>query len=285
MIIDGKKVAIEMRKRIKSQLEQFPDIHITLATVLVGENPASQLYVGKKHKEAHAAGMQSKHVQLAASISQQQLEAEIDALAADPQVHAILVQLPLPEHINKQAIIERIPASKDVDGLGSVNMGKLLQGNKQMVPCTPLGVMKLIQAYAIPTRGRHAVVVGRSSLVGLPQSLLLAEKGIDATVTLAHSRTEDLAAVCRSADILISAVGSPHIITRDFVKPEAMVFDVGVTRQQGRIIGDVDFDNVEPIVAGVTPMPGGTGPMTVACLLENTLLAARLQHAIPEAQQ
>lgn len=281
MIIDGKKVAIDIRNRIKSQLDCFPDIAVTLATVLVGENPASQLYVGRKHKEAHAAGMQSKHVQLPVDISQAQLESELDALATDPGIHGILVQLPLPEHLDKQAIIERIPADKDVDGLGSVNMGKLLQGNKQMVPCTPLGVMKLIQAYAIPTRGRHAVVVGRSSLVGLPQCLLLAEKGIDATVTLAHSRTDDLAAVCSRADILISAVGAPHLIKREFVKPGAMVFDVGVTRQQNQIIGDVDFANVEPIAAGVTPMPGGTGPMTVACLLENTLLAARLQGILP----
>ena len=281
MIIDGKKVAIDIRNRIKGQLARFPDTKITLATVLIGENPASQLYISRKQSEAHAAGMSSKHVQLPADISQADLIDVVDQLAQDASVNGILVQLPLPKHIDKQEIIERIPAHKDVDGLTSVNMGKLLQGVKQIVPCTPLGVIRLIQAYKIPTAGRHAVIVGRSSLVGLPQSLLLAEKGIDSTVTLAHSKTDDLAAVCRSADIIISAVGSPKLIKQEFVKPGAYVFDVGVSRIDGQIIGDVDFDNVESIAAGITPMPGSTGPMTVACLLENTLLAAQLQGIIP----
>ena len=281
LIIDGKKVAIDIRNRIKGQLARFPDTKITLATVLIGENPASQLYISRKQTEAHAAGMHSKHVQLSADISQADLIEVIDQLAEDDNINGILVQLPLPEHINKLEIIERIPAHKDVDGLTSANMGKLLQGIKQIVPCTPLGVIRLLQAYEIPTAGRHAVIIGRSSLVGLPQSLLLAEKGIDATVTLAHSRTNNLAEVCRSADILISAVGSPKLIKKDFVKPGAYVFDVGVSRIDGQIIGDVDYDNVAPIAAGITPMPGGTGPMTVACLLENTLLAAQIQGKLP----
>ena len=280
MIIDGKKVALEIRNKIKSELEKSANTNITLATVLVGKDPASQLYVGMKHREAKAAGLHSKHVELDENISQQALEQQISLLANDDSVHGILVQLPLPKHINKEKILATIPPYKDVDGLTEVNMGCLLQGHKQLVPCTPLGVMRLIEAYDIETSGRNAVVVGRSSLVGLPQMLLLSEKGADATVTLAHSRTQDLAAVCKNADILVAAVGSPALINADFVKPGAMVFDVGVSRTETGIQGDVDFDAVKDIVGGVTPMPGGTGPMTVACLLENTVLAAKLQDVL-----
>jgi methylenetetrahydrofolate dehydrogenase (NADP+)/methenyltetrahydrofolate cyclohydrolase len=283
LIIDGKKVAIDIRNKIKSQLEYFPNTQITLATVIVGKNPASQLYVGMKHREANAAGIHSKHLELDENISQKDLEQQISLLADDDNVHGILVQLPLPKHLNKEKMLSKIPPYKDVDGLTDVNMGKLLQGHKQLVPCTPLGVIRLIEAYNIETCGRNAVVVGRSSLVGLPQVLLLAERGADATVTLAHSRTQNLAEICKSADILVSAVGSPALITKDFVKPGAMVFDVGVTRLENKIQGDVDFDAVSEIAGGVTPMPGGTGPMTVACLLENTILAATLQNVLPRS--
>lgn len=280
MIIDGKKVALEIRKNIKARLQQHPAVNVTLATVLVGNDPASQLYVGMKHREANAAGIQSKNIELSAKISQAELEEEVFALANDCNVHGILVQLPLPKHLDKDRILEKIPPKKDVDGLTHVNMGSLVQGRKQLVPCTPLGVMRLIEAYDIETSGKNAVVVGRSSLVGLPQLLLLAERGIDATVTLAHSRTQNLPAVCRTADILICAAGSPKMINADCVKPGAMVFDVGVTRTESGIQGDVDFESVRKVAGGVTPMPGGTGPMTVACLLENTLLAAQLQGAL-----
>ncbi|MCL4170350.1 UNVERIFIED_CONTAM: hypothetical protein GTU68_026917 [Idotea baltica] len=236
-----------------------------------------------KHREANAAGIQSKHIELNEDISQKELEQQISLLADDDNVHGILVQLPLPKHLNREKMLSKIPPYKDVDGLTDVNMGRLLQGHKQLVPCTPLGVMRLIEAYNIETSGRNAVVVGRSSLVGLPQVLLLSERGADATVTLAHSRTQDLAEICKSADILVSAVGSPALITKDFVKPGAMVFDVGVTRINNKIQGDVDFDAVSGIAGGVTPMPGGTGPMTVACLLENTILAATLQNVLPRS--
>ncbi len=283
MIIDGKKVAVDIRNKIKSQLEYFPNTDITLATVIVGKNPASQLYVGMKHREANAAGIHSKHVELDENISQKDLEQQIELLADDDNVHGILVQLPLPKHLNKEKMLSKIPPYKDVDGLTDVNMGRLLQGQKQLAPCTPLGVMRLIEAYNIETSGRNAVVVGRSSLVGLPQMLLISEKGAEATVTLAHSRTKDLDEVCRHADILVSAVGVPAIIKEDFIKPGAMVFDVGVTRLENRIQGDVDFEAVSKIAGGVTPMPGGTGPMTVACLLENTILAATLQEVLPRA--
>ena len=278
-IIDGKKVALDIRNQIKAKIDESPNANVTLATVLVGSDPASQLYVGMKHREAHAAGIHSKNIELAEKISQAELEEAINALASDPNVHGILVQLPLPKHLNKDRVLAKIPPLKDVDGLTDVNMGRLVQGQKQLVPCTPLGVMRLIEAYKIETKGKTAVVVGRSSLVGLPQFLLLAERGVDTTVTLAHSRTEDLAAICRTADILVCAAGSPGMITADCVKPGAMVFDVGVTRTEHGIQGDVDFDGVSQIAGGITPMPGGTGPMTVACLLENTLLAASLQGA------
>ena len=281
MIIDGKKVAIQLRNQIKAQLAQFSDIQITLATVLVGENPASKLYVGMKHREAHAAGIHSKHITLQQDIDQQSLEAEIEKLASDDSVNGILVQLPLPKHIDKDRILAKIRAEKYVDGLSEVNMGRLVQGQNQLVPCTPLGVMRLIEAYNIPTRGKTAVVVGRSSLVGLPQMLLLSAHGADATVTLAHSRSENLVEICQRADILVSAVGSAGMITAAHVKPGAMVFDVGVTRTAAGILGDVDFAAVEKIAGGVTPMPAGTGPMTVACLLENTVKAARLQGILP----
>lgn len=277
LIIDGKKVATDIRNAIRARLNKTPSAKITLATVLVGENPASKLYVGMKHREANAAGIQSKQVVLPADIQQQQLEEAITNLAADPDVTGILVQLPLPAHIDKQRIIALIPPEKDVDGLTDVNMGRLLQGQKQLVPCTPLGVMRLIEAYKIETRGKKAVVVGRSSLVGLPQVLLLGERGIDATVTLAHSRSEELADITRQADILVSAVGRPKMITAKHVKAGAMVFDVGVTRTDEGIQGDVDFQSVSTMAGGITPMPGGTGPMTVACLLENTIIAAQLQ--------
>ena len=281
MIIDGKKVALQIRNDIKARLDQTPHADITLATVLVGNDPASQLYVGMKHREANAAGLKSKNIELPVDIDQEQLEQQISLLAKDDQVHAILVQLPLPKHIDKDRVLENIPAEKDVDGLTHVNMGSLIQGRKQLVPCTPLGVMRLIDAYNIETSGQTAVVVGRSSLVGLPQLLLLAERGIDATVTLAHSRTKDLPRICKTADILVCAAGSPGMITADCVKPGAMVFDVGVSRTDQGIQGDVEFESVSKVAGGVTPMPGGTGPMTVACLLENTMLAAQLQGALP----
>jgi len=281
LIIDGKKVAIQLRNQIKAQLAQFSDVQITLATVLVGEDPASKLYVGMKHREAHAAGIHSKHVTLQKDIDQESLEAEIEKLASDDKVNGILIQLPLPKHIDKDRVLAKIPAEKDVDGLTEVNMGRLIQGQNQLVPCTPLGVMRLIEAYNIPTCGKTAVVVGRSSLVGLPQMLLLSARGADATVTLAHSRSENLIEICQRADILVSAVGSAGMITEAHVKPGAMVFDVGVTRTADGILGDVDFAAVERIAGGVTPMPAGTGPMTVACLLENTVKAASLQGILP----
>ncbi len=281
LLLDGKRTAISIRERIAAELKRLNNPQVTLATVLVGENPASQIYIGMKRREANAAGMQSHHVELPATIPQLALEREIMRLAEDTDIHGILVQLPLPEGINTAAVIECIPPEKDVDGLTERNMGRLVQQRSGLAPCTPLGVMRLLEHYNIATQGKRAVVVGRSMLVGVPQVLLLGAKGVDCTVTLAHSRTEDLAAVTKEADILVAAAGMPKMITAQHVKPGASVFDVGVSRVDGRIQGDVDFDSVQVIAGSITPMPGGTGPMTVGCLLENTLMAARLQGRIP----
>jgi methylenetetrahydrofolate dehydrogenase (NADP+)/methenyltetrahydrofolate cyclohydrolase len=245
--------------------------------VLVGDDRPSQIYVRNKHRMAEAAGMVSRHVQLAGDIDQARLEAEVAALAGDPGVHGILVQLPLPAGLDAERVLDLVPPDKDVDGLTEASMGRLVRGRRGLVPCTPLGVIRLLQRYRVPTEGRRAVVVGRSSLVGLPLSLLLARRGVDATVTLAHSRTEDLAAVCREADIIVAAAGQAKMITADFVAQGAAVIDVGISRTESGIVGDVDFDAVEPIAGWITPMPGGTGPMTIACLLENTLAAAQMQ--------
>ena len=198
-------------------------------------------------------------------------------LAADPAVHGILVQLPLPDGLAADPVIDLIPPEKDVDGLTAASLGRLVRGQAGLVPCTPRGIMALLEHYEVPISGRRAVVLGRSTLVGLPVALLLAAKGTDATVTIAHSRSADLAGVCREADILVSAVGVARIVTADFVKPGAAVIDVGISRTEAGIVGDVDFDAVAEVAGWITPMPGGTGPMTVACLLENTVDAARLQ--------
>jgi methylenetetrahydrofolate dehydrogenase (NADP+)/methenyltetrahydrofolate cyclohydrolase len=250
---------------------------IVLATVLVGNDAPSQKYVASKHRTAHHIGIQSVHVEMSASTTQEQLEDRVRELAANPDIHGILVQLPLPSHLNADAVLNLLPANKDVDGLTSESMGLLMRGLPGHVGCTPLGVVRLLQHYNIPTSGRHAVVIGRSTLVGLPLSVLLARKGIDCTVTLAHSRTQNLAAVCRSADIVISATGLAHSITAQHVSPGAVVIDVGISRTEAGIVGDVDPQSVHGIASALTPMPGGTGLMTVACLMENTVNAAIMQ--------
>jgi len=255
---------------------------VCLATVLVGDDRPSQLYVKSKHKKAAEAGMVSKHVELPATATQAEVEAAVRELAADPEVHGILVQLPLPNGLDEEAVLDLVPADKDVDGLTEASMGRLLRGRDGHVSCTPMGVLRLLQRYGIPTSGQRAVVIGRSTLVGLPLAVLLARKGIDATVTLAHSRTKDLVAVCRDADIIVGAVGVARLITAEHVKPGATVIDVGVSRTESGIVGDVDFETVQAIAGAITPMPGGTGPMTIACLLENTLHAARLLGAISQ---
>jgi methylenetetrahydrofolate dehydrogenase (NADP+)/methenyltetrahydrofolate cyclohydrolase len=264
---------LDLAKRIESAGSP----RICLATVLVGDDGPSQRYVRNKHAQAAKAGLVSRNEVLAAEAGQSRVEDTVRSLVADHEVHGILVQSPLPKGYDEEAILDLIPAAKDVDGLTTASMGRLVRGLPGLVGCTPLGVMRLLQRYGIETSGRRAVVVGRSMLVGIPLSLLLARKGSDATVTIAHSRTVDLAHVCREADILIAAAGQPRMITAHHVKPGAVVVDVGISRTDEGIVGDVDFESVQAVASAITPMPGGTGPMTIACLLENTLSAARLQ--------
>jgi len=249
--------------------------------VLVGDDKPSKIYVRSKQKKAGEAGMQSRHVAVDGNVGQAELEDTVAALVADPGVHGILCQLPLPGDLNPEPILQMIPAEKDVDGLTEASLGRLFRGQRGHVGCTPLGVMRLLERYEIPTVGQRAVVVGRSTLVGLPMVLLLGRKGVDATVTLAHSRTKDLVEVCREADIIVAAAGQARMITAAHVKPGATVIDVGVSRTESGIVGDVDYDAVSQIAGAITPMPGGTGPMTIACLLQNTLEAARMQGAFP----
>ena len=279
-ILDGNLVADTIQARVAEQLREAGNPKITLATVLVGDSGPSKLYVNLKLKRATAAGLTPRLVELPAETSQAELEQRLGALAEDDSVHGILLQLPLPEGLDERAALETIPAEKDVDGLTCANMGALLCGTPKLISCTPLGVMRILEHYAIPMSGQYAVIVGRSFLVGLPQMLLLTTKGVDATSTLCHSRTPDLAATCRTADILIAATGSPGLIGTEHVKPGAAVIDVGVNHTSEGIRGDVAFEEVSAVAGSITPMPGGTGPVTVACLVENTLTAARIQQAV-----
>jgi methylenetetrahydrofolate dehydrogenase (NADP+)/methenyltetrahydrofolate cyclohydrolase len=277
--MDGTALRDEIVAGLRARIEAAGSPAICLATVLVGDDGPSQRYVRMKHAKAAEAGMQSRHVDLPTTATQAEVESVVRGLAVDRDVHGILVQLPLPEGLDPEPVLDLIPPDKDVDGLTERSMGRLVRGRPGLVGCTPLGVMRLLERYDIPTAGARAVVIGRSTLVGLPLALLLARKGVDATVTLAHSRTADLAATVREADIVIGAAGQARMITADMVTPGATVIDVGVSRTEAGIVGDVDFEPVAAIAGHITPMPGGTGPMTIACLLENTLTAARLQGA------
>jgi methylenetetrahydrofolate dehydrogenase (NADP+) / methenyltetrahydrofolate cyclohydrolase len=280
-LMDGNALRDELVAALRTRIEAAGSPEICLATVLVGDDGPSQRYVKMKHQKAAEAGLASRHVDLPASATQSEVESVVRGLALDPTVHGILVQLPLPDGLDPEPVIDLIPPEKDVDGLTERSMGRLVRGRPGLVGCTPLGVIRLLERYGIETSGRRAVVIGRSTLVGLPLSLLLARKGVDATVTLAHSRTPDMAAVVREADIVVGAAGQARMITADMVKPGATVIDVGVSRTESGIVGDVDFGPVSEVAGFITPMPGGTGPMTIACLLENTLTAAQLQGAFP----
>ena len=279
ILMDGIRLRNELIAGLKSQIDALGSPHVCLATVLVGDDKPSRLYVASKRKKAEEAGMVSRHVELPADISQDDLEAAVRGLVEDPTVHGILVQLPLPDGLDAERVLDMIPPEKDVDGLTERSMGRLVRGLDGHVGCTPLGVMRLMERYGVETQGKKAVVIGRSTLVGLPQVLLLGRKGCDATPTLAHSRSGDLAAICRDADIIVAAVGVAGLVTADFVKPGAAVLDVGISRTADGIQGDVDFDAVQEIAGAITPMPRGTGPMTIACLMENTFNAARMQGA------
>jgi methylenetetrahydrofolate dehydrogenase (NADP+)/methenyltetrahydrofolate cyclohydrolase len=262
---------------LTARIQKAGSPQIALATVLVGDDAPSRKYVESKHATAQSIGIESVQVELSATAEQGELEAVVSRLANDPRVHGILVQLPLPAHLDTDAVLRLIPADKDVDGLTEQSLGRLVRDVPGHISCTPLGVLRLLQHYGITTSGKHAVVIGRSILVGLPLSVLLARKGIDATVTLAHSRTDNLAAICQTADIIISATGVARSITAEHVAPGATVIDVGISRTEAGLVGDVDAASVTGIAGALTPMPGGTGIMTVACLMENTVNAAAMQ--------
>ena len=277
--MDGRFVAQEMQKSIKKKIDDS-GVVITLATVLVGDDKPSQLYVNNKHKQATASSIKSMHVNLPGNISQTELEDKIAQLGNDPSVNGILIQMPLPKGLNEDSVIEMIPTNKDVDGLKEQNLGKLIVGNDVLRPCTPLGVMKLIEYYKLETAGKKALVIGRSRLVGMPQVIMFGSKGIDCTVTLAHSRTKNLDELISESEIVVPAIGVPGIINANNVRKDSILLDVGISSDENGIHGDVDFNSVDGIAKAVTPMPGGTGPMTVASLLENTMKAAQLQGII-----
>jgi len=281
VLMDGNRLRDEIVARLGAEIAAAGAPPVCLATVLVGDDGPSQRYVRNKHIQAAKAGMVSRNEILPASAGQAAVEKVVADLAADPSVHGILVQSPLPAGYDEEAVLRLIPGDKDVDGLTTESMGRLVRGLPGLVGCTPLGVIRLLERYGVATSGRRVVVIGRSMLVGLPLSILMARKGIDATVTIAHSRSGDITDLCREADIVVGAAGVPRMITAAHVKPGATVIDVGISRTDAGIVGDVDFDAVQAVAGAITPMPGGTGPMTIACLLENTLTAARLQGAFP----
>ena len=284
-LIDGKATAAALRARIATQVAAMKADHgVTpgLAVVLVGDDPASAVYVRSKGRAVEEAGMAGWQHRLAADASQDELLALIGRLNADDAVNGILVQLPLPRHMDDAAVINAIAPEKDVDGFTVLNAGRLAVGQKAMVPCTPLGCLMLLQGRLGSLAGKHALVIGRSNIVGKPMAQLLLAS--DATVTVAHSRTADLPALCRQADIVVAAVGRAHFVKGDWIKPGAVVIDVGINRTDAGLVGDVDFDAAREVAAAITPVPGGVGPMTIACLLANTLTAAARVNGLPDPQ-
>lgn len=283
-IIDGKALAQKVRTRIGeevAQLRRDHDVRPGLATVLVGDDPASHVYVGMKERACQELGMTSRRIDLPSSTGQDELERVVAELNDDEAIDGILVQLPLPDHLDEQRIQERISPDKDVDALNPYTAGRLATGDPTFLSCTPYGVLELLADAGVDTAGAEVVIVGRSNLVGRPLSVMLTLKGRDATVTLAHSRTRDLAAVCARADVLVAAVGREGLITADMVKPGATVIDVGTNRNaDGKLVGDVDFGGVCEVAGAITPVPGGVGPMTVTMLLQNTLEAARRRRGL-----
>lgn len=287
-LIDGKQVAARLRADVGAAVSRL-SVTPTLAVVLVGEDPASQVYVRNKIKFTKEAGMRSLERRLPADISEAEVVATVRALNADPDVDGILVQLPLPVHINSDRVISEINPDKDVDGLTETSAGRLLLGQPGLRPCTPTGCVILAKETLGDLSGKHCVVIGRSILVGKPAALLFLEQ--NCTVTLAHSRTKNLSVVCRGADILVPAVGRPNMVKADWIKPGACVIDVGInriddsSRKSGtRLVGDVDFTDAEPVAGAITPVPGGVGPMTIACLLRNTVLAACARRGLDTPQ-
>ena len=280
-VIDGAAVARTVRERVAADVAELAASGVVpgLSVVLVGDDPASAVYVRNKEKFAREAGMRGETIRMSAETSEAELLAVVDRLNADPAVHGILVQMPLPKQIDAEGVIRRIDPAKDVDGFHPVNVGELLIGTGQgFAPCTPAGVMELLRAYDVDVRGKEVVVIGRSNIVGKPMAALLVQPGADATVTVCHSRTRDLAAHTRRADVVIAAIGRARFVTADMLKPGAVVIDVGMNRDEaGKLCGDVNTDEAREKASFITPVPGGVGPMTIAYLLANTVRAARLR--------
>lgn len=277
-LIDGKKISKAVRQQVATaatRLLSESDVVPHLAAVLVGDDPASQVYVRNKERACLKCGLRSTLHRLSETTSQQQLLDLVGTLNDDASVHGILVQLPLPAQINATEVLDAISPAKDVDGFHAENVGLMLQGRPRYLPCTPYGVMKMLEFEGIETAGQHAVIIGRSDIVGKPMAGLLMQRGADATVTVCHSRTRDIREIARQADLLIAAVGIPEFVTSDMVKPGAVVIDVGINRVNDRLVGDVAFDAAREIASAITPVPGGVGPMTIAMLLHNTLTSAQ----------
>ena len=281
-IIDGKKVSAEVKANVKKLTDELKETHgITpgLAVVIVGDDPASRVYVNNKKKACEAVGFISEEYALPAETTQEELLSLVDTLNNKESINGILVQLPLPKHLDDKAVIEAISPLKDVDAFHAVNVGKIMLGEYDFLPCTPAGVMEMLRSYEIPVEGRECVVIGRSNIVGKPMGMLLLHE--NGTVTICHSRTKNLAEVCKRADILVAAVGIPGFVKADMVKDGAVVIDVGMDRDEnGKLCGDVDFENVKDKCSYITPVPGGVGPMTIATLMKNTLKACKLQNNI-----
>ncbi|MCF7806877.1 MAG: bifunctional methylenetetrahydrofolate dehydrogenase/methenyltetrahydrofolate cyclohydrolase FolD [Simkaniaceae bacterium] len=283
-ILDGKAFAAQLRAEMKNELNQIGGRSPGLAFILIGSHPASHSYVSMKEKACHEVGITSKTLQLDQNISEKDLIEQIKALNMDPSIDGILIQQPFPQHLEALKIVACIDPQKDVDGFHPLNLGKLMIGDPSgFVPCTPLGILKLLEHYRIDAESKHVVIAGRSNIVGKPLASLLIQKkkGCNATVTVVHSQTQNIQQICSSADILIAAIGAPHLIKPDYVKEGAVVVDVGINRihmnHQSKIVGDVDFDSVSQKTSYITPVPGGIGPMTIAMLLHNTIKSFKMR--------
>ena len=281
IIIDGKLVAQEVKAKVSKKVKELQKNGITpgLAVIIIGNNQASRIYVNNKKKACAEVSIYSKEYALPDTTSQKELIELISKLNNDDSINGILVQLPLPNHINEKAVIEAIDPLKDVDAFHEINVGKIMIGEYDLLPCTPAGIIELLNSQNIEIEGKHCVVVGRSNIVGKPMAMLLLHR--NGTVTICHSKTKNLKKICKNADILIAAVGKAKFITSDMVKKDAVVIDVGMNKDEnGKLCGDVDFDNVKKIASYITPVPGGVGPMTIAMLMKNTVTAASLQNRI-----
>lgn len=276
--IDGKLISAAVKERVKLEVEALKSVGITtgLAVIIVGEDPASKVYVANKKRACEALGIISEEYALPETTTQEELLALIDELNHKKSINGILCQLPLPKHLDEQAVINAILPEKDVDAFHPTNVGKIMLGEYDFVPCTPAGIMEMLQYENIDIEGKTCVVIGRSNIVGKPMGMLLLHK--NGTVTICHSRTKDLSEVCKNADILVAAVGRPNFVTADMVKEGAVVIDVGINRVDGKLVGDVDFEAVKDKCSAITPVPGGVGPMTIAMLMQNTLTAAKKQN-------